>query len=511
MRGVLGAIAMMVLVHCAPPDKTDVHESQTSSSVMLSPASTVKWFVAEGGTTIGGFSDYHDFKTFYNFANTNNTTVQVMAHFSGETGAWDQAFSLAPNSRTTREFFELTGRRGFHSAEFYSNTPGQEIQVSATTFNDGFDPVSGAASSAVNGSTEVRTQWRFGEGGAYGWVTPLPVFDNWFVVYNPNGTPIQVSGDFRTDDINPLPPMFLAPVGVAAQSRFSFKPFDTLATGNAAQVRSATITCSQPCVAQLVMRQRSGIGTRETSSQTALGSQERFDWYFVGIPTSANWEPRLYMFNPGGATSDVTMTYYSGAGAPFGAAQTIHIPPQSRHSYDIHDELEDNNPSALNQDGNICLHVHATQPIAATKILYWPYGGDRWSEGASTTGHSQGGTHVIVPGGNVGGGFNNYVQLMNVGGTPTNVSVTIYRPSPIPPATYSLGSVPANGMRQLDASSYPGLDGDFTTKLDTDGGKIIAESSTYSLFTGPPLLWRAGDAVEGIVYDPGVSSFPIQP
>jgi hypothetical protein len=221
------------------------------------------------------------------------------------------------------------------------------------------------------------------------------------------------------------------------------------------------------------------------------------------------------MFNPGTVTSDVTMTYYAGNGGQIGAPQAVQVLPQSRHAYDVHDEVSAHNPAALNQDGNICLHVHATQPIATTKILYWPYGGDRWSEGASTTGHRQGGRYVIFPGGNIGGGFNNYVQIMNVGSTATSVSVALYRPSGItvtPPAV----NIPANGMVQLDASSYRApdgtlLDGDFTTMLQAGpGGKIIAESSTYFQYTGPPLLWRAGDAVEGIVYDDGMA-YPIQP
>jgi hypothetical protein len=250
---------------------------------------------------------------------------------------------------------------------------------------------------------------------------------------------------------------------------------------------------------------------RQTNSQSALGSQPNNSWYFVGVPTSDNWEPRLYMFNPASVPIQVELSYYRDDGEQLGDPQVINIPAGARHTYDVHDEVHDHNPSARDMDGHICLHVYATRPITVTKILYWPYGGGRWSEGASTTGHSQGGTRVILPGGNVGGGFSNFVQLMNVGITPTRVSATLYRPGVIAPATYDLGIVPPNGMRQLDASSYPGLDGNFATKLETDGGKIIAESSTYFQYTGLPLLWRAGDAVEGIVYESSGSRDPIEP
>jgi hypothetical protein len=299
---------------------------------------------------------------------------------------------------------------------------------------------------------------------------------------------------------------------VPRRSRLAFKPFDSFAAGASAQVRAAHVNCSQPCVAQLTMRQRSGIAERKTSSQSALGSEERTSWYFVGVPTSENWHPRLYFFNTSGAANELRLTYRNGAGVQIGGQEVIPIAAGLRYSYDVRLELMAHNPGALNKDGDLSLQVDARFPMVVTKILYWPFGGHRWVEGASTTGHSRGGTKVVFPGGNVGGGFNNYVQLMNIGDAPTNVWATLYRPPGSGgPSVFFLGSVPAKGMRQLDASSYPGLSGDFATKLETDGGRIIAESSTYFQFTGAPLLWRAGDAVEGVVYETAASQAPLQP
>jgi hypothetical protein len=507
------AIVLIAFPHCAPPEDVTPTEFSASSAVMLSPASTVKWFFPEGGSTPGGIPDYHHFQTFYHFANTNNALVTVIAHFQGEAGEWDQSFQLQPNTRTTFEFTQLTGRSGFHSAEFYSNT-GPEIQVASTMVNDGFDGPFWSASKAVNGSSEVRTTWSFGEGGAYAWTDPAhPVFDNWFLVYNPNGADIDVWGSFHAEDVDPRPAINHPTMRVGRRSRLAFKPFSSFAEGSNAQVRSAHIHCSQPCVAQLIMHQRREIGTRQTNTQSALGSaasEQKKTWYFVGVPTSANWHPRLYFFNVTNAWNLLKLTYRSGAGTQIGGVHDVWVPPGLRHSYDIRNELAAWNPGALDRDGDLSLQIDASSPMVVNKILYWPFGGHRWSEGATTTGHSAGGTRVVFPGGTVGGGWSNYIQLRNVSSTATNVWATVYREHPHAPFVHFVGNVPAHAMRQLDASAY-GFQGNFATKLETDGGKIIAESSTYLHFTGGPQLWHTGDAVEGIVYDPGVGPYPIQP
>lgn len=510
LRRLRCVIVLMALAHCAAPVEDEVHESHASSAVLMSPHGTVKWFFADGGSTVGGAADYHDFKTFYHFANLNVFPVPVTGRFTGEDGTWEQVFTLAADTRTTLEFTQLTGRTGFHSAEFYSNRRGEEIQVSATMVNDGFDLLPGAASAAFNGTTEARTGWLFGEGGTYGWINNAPEFDNWLIVYNPNNATIRVSGLFAAEAGEPLPMIPMPGFDVAGRGRAAVKLFATATTGPQMKVRSARIFCTMNCVAQLVMRQRAAVGMRQTSSQTALGVSPANDWYVVGIPTSANWQPRLYLYPIAGA--NVTLRYYSSAGTLL-ATDTLALPSGPRHTYDIRQEaIRNGTTSILDRDGDICLRVSSTQPLAITKDLHWPFDSDRWSEGAATTGHSQGGTRVILLGGTVGGGVSNYVEIMNVGSTPTQVWSTIYRGAGIAPVQYYLGFIPANGMRRLDASvAYPGLEGDFMTKLETDGGKIIAESSTFSQLDGDPPTWRAGDAVEGIVYDLSRSAFPLQP
>src|SRR5688500_13700192 len=91
---IAAALAMLSLAGCVVPDEAPPRESTASASVMLSPQQTVKWFFPEGGGASGGFADYHDFRTYYNFANANPNAVTVFAHFQGDSGAWDQTFVL---------------------------------------------------------------------------------------------------------------------------------------------------------------------------------------------------------------------------------------------------------------------------------------------------------------------------------------------------------------------------------------------------------------------------------
>jgi hypothetical protein len=506
-RSSRAALATLSLTSCVLPDEAPPGESTATASVMLSPQQTVKWFFPEGGGTSGGFSDYRDFRTYYNFANTNPNPVTVFAHFQGDSGAWDQTFVLPANARTTHDFQTLTGRLGFHSAEFHSMNQGQEIQVASTMFNDGFDPPFWAASKAVNGSSEVRTRWSFGEGGAFAFIDPAhPVFDNWFVVYNPHDVSITTQGLFYSEDGTAA---IAGPVqSVAPHSRLAFNPFSTFAAAQVAQTRSAHIDCSLPCAAQLTMYQRQQIAGRQTNTQSALGSQAATKWYLVGIPSDANWHPRMYFFNTSPTQGTWMWLRYRNASGTFLHEAAYWIAPLRRWSYDLRGVHLGIPGSPVLDRTDLSLEVTSEQPIAVTKILYWPNGGHLWSEGASTTGHAVGGTRVVFPGGNVGGGHSNYIQVMNTSDVPTTVRATFYRPAGLGSFAFDLAPIPAKGTRQIDAVAL-GIDGDFTTVL-TSGQPIIAEQAGYFGWTGGPQLWRAGTAIEGIVYQAG-SAYPTQP
>jgi hypothetical protein len=510
-RIALSVTVLMAFTQCVNPEsiggETTASHTQT---VMLSPSNTLRWFFPQGGRTSGANAedrpDHHSFQTFYHFVNTHADPVEVEARFQGPAGTWTQTFVVPGNRRTTRAFSDFTGNLGFYAAEFHSRNPGREIQVSSTIFNDGFDEPFWKTSTAVNGATEARMQWYFGEGGAYAHLAPgTPVFDNVFAVYNPQDHWVQAQPFFYPED-----PAHSIVAGEARwippRSRLEFQPFPGFNEALAIQVRSAIVNCTSPCIAQLTMYQRRNVGVRKTNTQSAFGSQIAHDWYIVGIPSSDAWHPRMYFFNPGGQSTPLRLTYRNAAGSPL-HEWTYNLPANRRISYDLREIHLAIGSQVVNRGGDdLSLEIHADLPIALTKILYWPYGGHLWGEGATTTGHSKGGNRVVFPGGHGGGGHNNYIQIRNLETFAVTVTVTAYRTTNIP-IEHSL-VIPASGMRQIDASIY-GEIGDFATRLVATG-RIIAESANNFGWTGGPLLWHAGESVEGIVYEPG-NTFPTQP
>jgi hypothetical protein len=504
----MAPVLSLLLLLCAPV---------AASAEMRSQYNSIKWVFPEGGATSGGHPDYHDFQTSYHFANLNPQWVTVEAYFQGDAGSWTTYVSLAPQSRTSIPFSSMAGGRlGFHAAEFYSTNASYEIQVSSTMFNNGWTNLLWESSKAVNGSSDARYSWSFGEGGIFSAYLPgnHPVFDHYYAVYNPNGGPITVTGKYYPDEIdNGGVGFYQDPVvrTVQPRSRLAFDPWSNSYPWNAMHARATTIECSQPCVVQMTMYQLANVGTRRPNTQSSLGSNPATKWYVVGIPTGAAWQHRVYFLNTSPFANTVRLKYRNAAGAE--VLNTQHtVAGSSRMSYDlsgIHPgSPPDLAPPPQNMGGdNLSVEITADAPIVLTKIMYWQGAWD-WSEGSNTTGHSTAGKRLVFPGGNSGGGFNNYIQVMNTGTGPTNVWATTYRPGGSVAQRY-LGVLNAKGMLQIDAGSW-GVDGDFTTVIDADLQPIIGEAQTF--FAWESTMWRSGDSVEAIVYPTtAITTPPIQP
>jgi hypothetical protein len=492
-----------------------------NAAAIISPYGTVKWFFAEGGETIGGHPDYHDFQTYYHFANVNSVTVTVQAHFQGDAGSWDTSFTLPPYSRTSVPFHNLAGGRlGFHAAEFYSSTPGADIQVSSTMLNNGWEGYVWEASKAVNGASDVRTSWSFGEGGIYSWfpATNGPVFDHFYAVYNPNDSWITVSAQYFPDEYDHFGNLVVSngPWWVAPHSRLTFNPYPTTdpSLRDYLRAEAGVITCSAGCVAQMTMYQLRNVGARRPNTQSALGSAPANRWYVVGIPTGASWQNRIYFFNSANANNTIHLTYRDHLGNTLLTTQHT-MPPLQRISYDLSEQYAGSPPdlaiAPAGRDGSdLSLQIDADYPIVLTKIMYWA-GEFAWNEGASTSGHAVGGPRIFFPGGNTGGGFYNYKQIMNTSDFPTTLTMTTFWPGGNNVSVQSLGTLPAKGMLQFDSGVQLGQSGDFATVIESNNGaQLIGEASNFFAFENGSQLWRAGDTVEGLILNWG-STVPIQP
>lgn len=515
-RAVAPVFFAAAFAHCAEPGEP-VEDGAAESSVLIPGVpGTHKWFIPEGGTTLGeGFPDYEHFTTYYHFVNLNSGPVTVQAYFQGEAGAWTQSLPVIPgNSRITHEFHQLTGQYGFHAAEFYSTTPHAEIRVSASRYNDGFDPEFWSASTAVNGASEARTSWFFGEGGAYAFLDHRPVFDNWFAVFNPHPAWSRVTATFYMDMGGTGTPETRV-YDIAPRSRVAFNPFPTESEATVAQVRSARLDCTLSCVAQLTMYQRQFTAGRRTNTQSTFGSQLPtpaiespgvYKWHVVGIPTDNAWHPRIYFFNPSTGNATIDLTYRDAQGQSL-YWSVLGLPALRRLTYDLQEHPIPAIPDKLG--GDISLEINSNQPIVLTKILYWPLGGHIWTEGANTTGHSVGGRRIVFPGGHTGagaGGHYAYIQVMNVETSPVVIEARFIRAGS--PTLSAARTLLGKGMTEFDVKAMFGDIGDFSVVIDviSGGGKIVGEAANYF-----GLPWRAGSTVEGIVYENVHDTVPRMP
>lgn len=499
-----------------------------ASSALQSPFGTLRWFVLEVADSPGGHPDYKDQTTFVHLLNTNPVPVEIQANFTGDGGSWSHVRTLPASSRTSASLADMGGfQRRFNTGEFFSRTAGREIQVSATLFNNAvFGPQFWEASKALNGATDPRANWYFGEGGAFGVFPPIggPVFDHWYVAYNPNPFPITVSYELYADEKdhgNTNGSHFGPGRQVGANSRVAFNPYFDLPGGVQLGSRAARIACSSPCFSQVIMNQLNGVPGRRPNTQSALGSNLANTWYVIGIPTTSLWQNRVYILNPFGVPNPITVTYRNAAGTVL-SSSSYAIPPGRRIGYDLNGTTwDDGSARPLAQapqnrgGGDLSLEITATHPIALTKIQYWSRNFS-WSEGASTTGHSQGGSRVVIPGGNTGNGvhsFSNFTRVMHVGpvGTSgTNVWATVLTPSGPCTTRRFVGFLNPRGILEVVNGACPGYVGDFATVFESDGPPIIAESTNLlSPDSVAGIPWRSGDAVEGLIYTGGTA--PVQP
>jgi hypothetical protein len=519
-------------------------ESSTGRD-LISDLGTLRWFLLEVADSPGGHPDYSDQQTFIHVANTNPFTVTVRSIFRGPGGVGQRDFNVGPGSRLSVPFVasqvprvDLPGQvlpPGFYTAELHSRSPGGEIQVSSTVFNGATPPFGQRfwdASKAVNGATLPRRDWYFGEGGAFAPFPPIggPVFDHWYIVYNPNPFSIVASAELYPDKIdNGGRPQsqFTRSYSVPPNGRLAFNPHADFVGLNIGS-RAARINCTQDCFAQVIMNQLRNVGVRRPNSQSTLGSAPAKNWYVVGIPTQQVWQHRIYILNPTNQDIRIEATYYNSAGTPISRSRET-IPALNRIGYDLNETTFDAGfPRELAQapqglgGGNLSLQITAnpdnipgrTEAIVLTKIQYWSRNG-AWSEGASTTGHSRGGSRVIIPGGNTGNGtdtFTNLTQVMHVGdvgSAATNVWATVLTPGGNCGRRH-VGVLNPKGVLQVAGGACPGHVGELATMFESDGPPIIAESTNLLSpdLSGNGTPWRSGDAAEGIVY---VGGTPIQP
>lgn len=237
-----------------------------------------------------------------------------------------------------------------------------------------------------------------------------------------------------------------------------------------------------------------GIKNREefTAGSHPTGRSQR---YFAEGASNSFFTTRVGLFNPTNeiAYAQVRLTTSLGVGTQ-PLANTVTLAPHGRAAFILND------PFTL-MDTTYAILVESSQPVVAERQVQWdnsPFGFSAVPYGSTLE------TATEAPGrawhfaeGATGGPFSLFYLLQNPGQTPANVTITYFRPSPLPPITKT-HVVGINGTRKtIDvAAEDPALaSGDVSAYITSDQPIVVERSMYYST---SERFWAAGHAGAGI-------------
>ena len=228
-------------------------------------------------------------------------------------------------------------------------------------------------------------------------------FETWVLVANPNDTDATVYITYLTEKgaINK------DPVVVPAHSRLTVNAAsDAWAMNTGIRVGS-----DKPVYTERAMYWNNRVEGHD-SIGTAAGAT---DWYLADGHTSDGFETWTEILNPGTKETTATLTYLTPAGKVPGP--TVTVAPYARVTVKANDTV----PS-----GDVSTRVTSAAPVVVEHSIYW----DNRRGGMGSNGvhlpsqdwyFAEGATHS---------GFQTYVQLLNPGTAPANVSLNMMTSAP---------------------------------------------------------------------------------
>lgn len=333
--------------------------------------------------------------------------------------------------------------------------------------------------------------WYLGEGSTLG------QFDLYYLIENPNATPVNVNVTYLR--LAPLPPI-TKPYTIPAFTRKTITVQDEAPELFDADV-SAIIQSADGTSGIIVERamylsapgQLWRAGT-DAAGVTALDTH----WFFAEGATGSFFDMFLLMANPGNAEADVTLTFLRPNGlAPI--VLTDKVPAHSRVTRNV----ETLDPALKNEAFSTI--VTSTQPIVSERAMYWPgLETGPWQEGHVSPGATETGQAWVVADGELGGFYHTetFVLIANTSAFAGRARVTLLMEDGTTVAPREI-ALPANS--RVNAPDFWDVAGGkrFSVLVESilaPGGsstaEIVVERATYSNdSTG--VMWSAGSSALG--------------
>ncbi|MEW6553669.1 MAG: DUF5719 family protein [Actinomycetota bacterium] len=333
---------------------------------------------------------------------------------------------------------------------FYWAPDGTPLSIIPGPFQAPPPPLRGGTVS--KGTPEPSTTWYFAEGftGAS--------FDEYILIQNPNAAATIVDIEYVKPDGSSI----TKPYMVNANSRVTVS-VDGVEGMGASDV-SVRLTSGYPVVAERSMYFDYG---GKTGGHDALGvSTPSLEWYFAEGYTGGGFDEYILIFNPESVDATVALDCLKPDGSI--TSQQLQVKANSRLTVGV-----DGLPGMDNTD--VSVRVRSNSPVVAERSTYFGYMGT--DGGDVSTGATQPAPDWYFAEGYTGGGFDEYILVLNPNDRETRVTLDFLKPDGS--TTSQAIVVGANSRYTLSVDAVPGLESaDVSTHVRSDL-PVVAERAMY--------------------------------
>ena len=356
---------------------------------------------------------------------------------------------------------------------FYWAPDGTPLSIIPGPFVQPPAPIQGGHVS--NGTAEAAKTWYFAEGYTGGG------FNEYLCVFNPQ----QLATTFEVDMMLPDGSVHTTPFSVGAKSRITLNVDDF--TGMSDTNLSVRIRAAEAVVAERAMYfDYNG----KTGGHVSLGVTEPAqDWYFAEGFTGGGFDEYVLVLNPNTQDANVTFDFLKPDGSVY--SQVFPVGANSRATVKV--------DAAPGMDAtDVSVRLHSDRAVVAERAMYFGYNGI--DGGHVSTGSSLPALQWYFAEGYTGGGFSEYVLVLNPNHGEAQVTLDFMKPDG---SVYSqVFPVMGNSRATVNVDAAPGMDATDVSIRLTSNIPVVAERSMYFGYPECP-----GGHVQAGVTEPGILRF----